>query len=174
MKSITVSILIGAALILFGLSIIVKVVFGIDIPLFRVFLAGLLIYWGICLITKPKEVQFGSNRTYVYTARTTDQEKFNKEYTIAFGGGKIDLTNIKESTLPVSIQVNVSFGQATILIDKNIPTAITAQSTFAHIQIADEDQDVNSVERFHTHPGMEEKVHLFVQAHFAQVTIVKI
>ena len=45
------SVIWGSLLILFGLSIVIKELFGINVPVFRLALAGFLIYLGICMLS---------------------------------------------------------------------------------------------------------------------------
>lgn len=49
----------GAIVVLAGLVIIANAVFNINIPIFRVFFALLLIYWGVKMLIdiRPKQVE---------------------------------------------------------------------------------------------------------------------
>ena len=64
---------IGTILVVWGVSIFIKLIFGIDIPIFKPLLAIFLIYWGICLLLGPTRPLF----TYHYSS--TSHSTINEE-----------------------------------------------------------------------------------------------
>ncbi len=74
----------GLIVILIGISIIVKAVFKIDIPVFRMVFAFLLIYWGV-------KIMFGdvfsrkSEGTVVFNEAKFNASSKNNEYNVIFG-----------------------------------------------------------------------------------------
>jgi len=114
----------GALLILIGASIIIKVVFNIDIPIFRTLLALWLIVWGISMLT--------SNRRYEYKEYTYTTE-YNSDscttHNIGFGNKDIDLTQV--TTYPSDIFINSSFSSVTVRIprDKAVLISVSAVSS---------------------------------------------
>lgn len=58
--------IIGGLLILWGLSIIIKLIWGIDIPIFKPLVAIFLIYLGLSLLFGPKKTTYYRSTTYSY------------------------------------------------------------------------------------------------------------
>jgi len=125
----------GVVLILFGISVVLKTVFHIDIPIFRLFIAFIFIYIGVKIImgdrifkckTTEKDVIF-SEGEFKY-----NQEKL-KEYNIIFGSGKIDLTNIGELTENKIIKINTIFGGGNLILKKNTPFRLKTSVAFGGI-----------------------------------------
>ncbi len=58
--------IIGALLILWGSSIIIKLIWGIDIPIFKPLVALFLIYLGISILFGPKKTAYYRSTTYSY------------------------------------------------------------------------------------------------------------
>jgi hypothetical protein len=58
--------LIGGLLILWGSSIIIKLIWGIDIPIFKPLVAIFLIYLGLSLLLGPKKTTYYHSTTYSY------------------------------------------------------------------------------------------------------------
>jgi len=81
----------GTMLILLGISIILKVMFNISIPFFRLFFAFFFVYLGLqILIGKPP--QAGDRRTVVFGERTVRADERDAEYHAVFGRGLFDLS----------------------------------------------------------------------------------
>ena len=64
----------GAVLILWGISIIVKLLWGIEIPILKPLLAFFLIYLGLMLLFGPNNKYFYKETYYTYTVEP-DQDK---------------------------------------------------------------------------------------------------
>jgi predicted membrane protein len=123
----------GAILILIGISIILKVIFHINIPVIRILFALLLIYWGIKLITGISFKKQDEN-TVVFGKGNMHSKSGHKEYNVIFSNASVDLT---DDSL-VKREVNVVFGKADILIDETKPLRIKSSSAFGAINFPDE------------------------------------
>lgn len=123
----------GVFLILIGLSIIVKILFNIDIPVFRIVIGLFLVYFGL-------QVIFGSNfllrrrgrRTKIKSEHYKEYnfQKRSNEYNVVFGRGEIDLTDRINLTSNEYVEINVVFGSALIYIDPKTPTQIEVTTVF--------------------------------------------
>lgn len=129
----------GLLLIILGFSLILKVVFHIDLPVIKLLVAFFFIYLGIKILlgnfggtmfkTGPHDVAFGEG-------------KFNsiiqpaKEYNVVFGKGNFDF---RELQLPdsgfVEVKIETVFGGSEILLNSQIPVKIKAESVFAGTQL---------------------------------------
>jgi len=124
----------GVLLILIGLSMILKTVFKIDIPVVRLIFAIIIIYWGLKLL-------FGTS----FTAKSENNVIFNsddighvetgKEYNVIFGRSEIDLRDIKLTEGSSKLEINVVFGYSEIYIDPDLPMKIIVSTVFAESKL---------------------------------------
>lgn len=68
-------VLIGALLIVWGASIFIKLIWGIDIPIFKPLLAIFLIYLGLTLLFGPKQSFIYKRTFYTYSDDDTKELK---------------------------------------------------------------------------------------------------
>jgi predicted membrane protein len=126
----------GLIVILIGLSIIVKAVFKIDIPVFRMVFAFLLIYWGI-------KIMFGnvftrkSEGTVIFNEAKFDASSKNNEYNVIFGRSDVDMRNIDLSHGNVRAKVNIIFGSGTIYLSPEIPAIVKVETVFGDSRLPD-------------------------------------
>lgn len=66
-------IIFGAGLIIWGASILLKLIWGIDLPFFKAFAAVFLIYLGLSMLFETHTTTFYSHKTFRYTVKP-DQE----------------------------------------------------------------------------------------------------
>ncbi len=131
--------LIGVLIVLFGVGIIVNVVFHVHIPVFKVFVGLVLIYIGFRII-------FGSwisfpichwrsgdtvfdNRTYHGLSGVSS------EYNSVFGKAVVDLRGIELKGKATRVEVNTVFGGAEVILDKNTPVRIRVRTIFGSVQL---------------------------------------
>lgn len=155
----------GIVIILFGLSLIIKEVFHINIPIFKIVFGLLLIYWGFRVLlsgiykngfSKDQDVVFG-NKKFEYV------ETINS-YDIVFGSGVIDLFKISENELSRTIKVDVVFGNGTILLNENIPTLVKMETAFGSVQAPGNSVNGFGEKVFTNATYSPEKPHLLVKA----------
>lgn len=142
----------GLLLVLIGLSIIIKIVFNIDIPVFRVVIGFLLIYFGFQII-------FGSSflfrrRRAVQPRQTPNREynlqRDNNEYNVIFGRSTIDLTDRRDLTRDTFLEINVIFGSALVYIDPTIPMQIEINTVFGDASLPEKRFAVLGQEKYRT------------------------
>ena len=129
------SILLGALLVVFGISLILKVIFNIDIPLARITVALFLIYLGIRLFI-GRDFGFVSRHdnenTVVFGQKTFTNITDDKEYNVVFGKGIVDLRNVHPTdSQEIFIRLNTIFGSSDVLYSDSIPLKIRATTAFA-------------------------------------------
>ena len=130
----------GIVLIIVGLSLIIKVVFKIDFPIFKVLAAFLFIYLGIKILLGnfsftgfhpgQNDVVFGES-SFVHERTLPSQQN------VLFGKGTIDLRNISADGFPAQMTVNTVFGNSIILLNKNIPVKVFVDAAFAGVSLPD-------------------------------------
>jgi predicted membrane protein len=126
----------GVVLILIGLGVIINVVFGIKIPIFRTIFALFLIYLGIQMLTG---ISFWSKskKSAVFEEKAIEVITAADKYDVVFGKGEIDLSGIELKDQNVRVDINTIFGGSVIKIDPAIPTKIVASSAFGGAHLPD-------------------------------------
>ena len=126
----------GIILIILGLALIVRTLFGISIPLLRIALGLLLTYAGIGLLSGPNgSANQQDKMTITFAKDTITVTKPKKSYDTIMGFSTIDLTNlILEDTGKTVIDIHTIMGNTIILLNPEIPTEITAQATVGNVQ----------------------------------------
>lgn len=120
----------GAFLILLGVSIIIKTIFGIDIPIIRTIIAIFLMYLGFTMITGKRKFFCNDKKTIAFDERTIKPGKVENFYSVMFGKGFIDLTDIEEPNKFKKVGIKTQFGETILKISKDIPTVVHAKVSF--------------------------------------------
>jgi predicted membrane protein len=129
----------GALLLLLGIALIIKVVFNVDFPVFKVIIGvffifiGLKVLFGRVLIPEGK---IGPEET-IFSERVYNAPESGKEYSVIFGKGVYDFTNVDLSKGDVKVVVNTVFGGSEIRILRDMPVRIEADAVFAGAELPD-------------------------------------
>ncbi len=126
----------GVLLILLGLSVILNILLGIHIPIFRIFFALMMIYFG-CRILIGRSF---CGRHHVCEPRSTATINPENENNVVFGKRIIDFTGISLANGSVSKKVDTVFGSTTIKIDPKMPVIINVNSVFAGAHMPDNNE----------------------------------
>jgi hypothetical protein len=131
--------LIGVMIILFGLGIIINVIFHVNIPVFKI-LAGLfLIYLGFRIIfggSIPSAFHHHSSGDAVFSEkRYQGLPGDSNEYNAVFGKAMVDLRGVELKEKVTRIKVTAVFGGAEIILDKNIPVRIKSDTVFGGVNL---------------------------------------
>jgi predicted membrane protein len=126
----------GIVLVLFGLSIIVKVAFNIHFPFFRILVALIIIYFGLRVLMGGTCIRTHRNTVLFNESHVTATDAKN-DYNILFGKGTIDLTSPELAAKSSRVRVNTVFGSGTIKINPDVPTLIEINSAFAGSRLPD-------------------------------------
>jgi hypothetical protein len=133
--------LFGVFIILFGLGIIINVVFHVNIPIFKILVGLILIYIGLRVIlgnwiTIPACHWRSGTGDAVFSSRTyqgVSEDK--KEYNAVFGSAVIDLRGIELKEKITRVKVTAVFGGAEVILDKNTPVRIKAETVFGGVEL---------------------------------------
>lgn len=120
----------GAFLIVIGLAFIIKALFGITIPIFRIAFGALLVYGGICLIIKPFTRSYTAGHTILFQTQHMKATKDIDSYNTVFGQSTIDLSSYTPKK-PVTVTINTIFGRTTLLTNPRVPTTIISNAAFS-------------------------------------------
>ena len=129
----------GAFLLLLGIALIIKVVFQVDFPVFKVLVGIFLILLGIKVLFGRFIIpshHFEPEET-IFNERTYDDPESGKEYTVLFAKGVYDFTNVDLSKGSFHTKISTVFGGTQIIIPRDLPVKITADAVFAGAELPD-------------------------------------
>ena len=127
----------GAFLLLLGVALIIKVVFNVDFPVFKVLvgvfliLLGLKVVFGKFLISPD---HFKAEET-IFNERVYDNPESGKEYSVLFAKGVYDFTNVDLEQGSFRVKVSTVFGGTQIIIPRDKPVRIQADAVFAGAEL---------------------------------------
>ncbi|MGZ5245382.1 MAG: YitT family protein [Bacteroidia bacterium] len=161
---------IGLLIILFGISIVLKEVFHISFPVFRILFGLLIIYFGVRMIAGGF---YKTGNTQTFGNSRTEYHPNQREYNIIFGNGIVDLSTMANVAGNRNIEVNVVFGNGILKINENVPTMIELSTAFG--QAGTPERSANGFgETIYTTPGFDQsQPHLFIKASavFGKLTV---
>lgn len=161
----------GVLLILLGLSVILKAVFHIDLPLFRILFAVLLIYLGVRVLVGERGCGPGGH-SVLFGRQDLRPEEGHDRYGVIFGQGTLDLSDLPVAGTARRIEMSTVFGQGRLVLPRGVPVRIEASAAFANVRLP----NGNSVAFGTMHhaenwtdggPGLDLRVH----AVFGEVTV---
>ena len=127
----------GALLIFIGVVLVIKVIFNIDFPIFKILVATFFIFLGIWILfgsigrfhikSGPNDVLFGER----YYNAPFEQP----EYNVVFGKGVFDFTDVDLSQGSKNVKIGIVFGAAEIRLSRDMPVEITADAVFAGAEL---------------------------------------
>ena len=129
----------GAFLLLLGVALIIKVVFNVDFPVFKVLVGIFLILLGIRLLFGKfiwPSHHFEPEDT-IFSERTYDRPESGKEYTVLFGKGVYDFTDVDLGEGGFRAKISTIFGGSQIIISRDMPVRIKADAVFAGAELPD-------------------------------------
>jgi predicted membrane protein len=122
----------GLLLIVLGLSLVFKIVFNVDFPLFRIFIAFLLIFLGIkFLVGSFGNININSNdNDVIFGEKNYRHFDEHKEYNVIFGKATYDFRDIELQNETKKINISTVFGGTEIKLRKDMPVRIKVESAF--------------------------------------------
>lgn len=129
----------GAFLLLLGIALIIKVVFNVDFPVFKVLVGIFLILLGIKVLFGRFLIpshHFEPEET-IFNERVYDNPEPGKEYTVLFAKGVYDFTNVDLSKGSFRVKISTVFGGSQIIIPRDMPVRIKTDVVFAGAELPD-------------------------------------
>ena len=129
----------GAFLLLLGIALIIKVVFQVDFPVFKVVVGIFLVLIGLKVLfgrTIFPSHHFEPEET-IFSERTYENPEPGKEYTVLFAKGVYDFTNVDLSKGSFHTKISTVFGGTQIIVPRDVPVRITADAVFAGAEMPD-------------------------------------
>lgn len=173
MRLLNWGIAIGVMVVLAGVSILLRTLFRVEIPLFRTFAGLVLILIGARLLLHAwmpaqhlrEAPPIGLSRE---AAQPTEIGSNGLKYDIIFSEGTVDLTKLAPLAKDLNVEVNVIFGAAKVRLDPAVPFDLHASAAFGEVRLPDQ-RGVSFGELRSNAPGTAQgpRIHLKVSAVFA-------
>ncbi|MCL6591222.1 MAG: hypothetical protein K6U80_14870 [Firmicutes bacterium] len=130
----------GIILIIFGAGIIINVVFQVNLPIWRIVFAFILIYAGVRLMMGGgfrQEGNWKKQENMIIFQESGFKVKPGGEYTVIFGSGNFDFTEIAPSDGVANVKLNTLFGAGVLKLNPDLPYKITSAAVFAGVEMPD-------------------------------------
>lgn len=123
----------GFIVILFGVGILLKSVFHVNIPFFKILIGIIVILFGVSIIFNA--INSRRNNT-VFREYNFNFGTIEKEYNIVFSKGVFDFTNFNFSNYNGEfIKINSAFSKSEIYLSRNFEYEIRADSVFGVVRL---------------------------------------
>ena len=129
----------GLILVLLGLAIIIRVVFNIHIPVFRIVFALVLIFLGLKVLVGGNWFRSDRNSAIFQQSRITINNEAT-EYNIVFGSAVIDAGTPLQEGKGDTISVNTVFGESRLTLSSSVPTLVKVNALFSGARMPDGNQ----------------------------------
>lgn len=116
----------GIVVLLIGILLIIDYYADLHISIIRMIFAILFIYAGI-MLTFGRSL-FHTKGSILFSDASYKVDDPEKEYSIVFSSGKLDLSEVSESA--GSVKVSVAFGEGRVYLNPSRPVKIKLSSAF--------------------------------------------
>lgn len=126
---------IGVILIVLGVLLLIRHLFNLNIPVFRILLGMIFIFIGISIAFggfrgKGSDIVFSSHNIVILTPE--------REYNLIFSNGIVDFSKIPPPDKVQNVKVNTIFSDGTIIVNPQTPVVIKTNAAFASANMPDE------------------------------------
>jgi hypothetical protein len=156
----------GIVLMLIGLSIVIRVVFNVDLPIFKLLVAFFFIWLGFRIILGDRGFfHFHATKNDVVFNENSFKEinSENKEYHVVFGKAIYDFRDL-EIKEKVKIHVHAVFGGAEIKLRRGTAYRIVTESVFGGIKLPNGNTSVFGTTHYQSGNFNPDSAHLFIKA----------
>jgi hypothetical protein len=129
----------GSILIIIGVSLLIKVVFNVDFPIFKILVAFLFFFIGIRILlgnTGLFHIHAGPNDV-IFSEKVYSAPYEHSEYNVIFSKGVFDFRNVDLSKGTQNFKISTVFGGSQIKISDQMPVKINADAVFAGAELPD-------------------------------------
>lgn len=127
----------GAFLVIIGIALVIKVVFNLDFPVFKVLIGLFFIFLGLKLLFGRVLIPHGHVGPHetIFNERVYERPESDKEYSVVFGKGTYDFTDVDLSKGDFHAKISTVFGGTVILVNRDMPVRIDADAVFAGAEL---------------------------------------
>ena len=161
----------GFIVILFGVGILLKSVFHVNIPFFKILIGIIVILFGVSIIFNA--INSRRNNT-VFREYNFNFGTIEKEYNIVFSKGVFDFTNFNFSNYNGEfIKINSAFSKSEIYLSRNFEYEIRADSVFGVVSLPNgESVSFGNIARLENAENSElKRINLHVSSVFGETKI---
>ena len=161
----------GFIVILFGVGILLKSVFHVNIPFFKILIGIIVILFGVSIIFNA--INSRRNNT-VFGEYNFNFGTIEKEYNIVFSKGVFDFTNFNFSNYNGEfIKINSAFSKSEIYLSRNFEYEIRANSVFGVVSLPNgESVSFGNIARLENAENSElKRINLHVSSVFSETKI---
>lgn len=123
--------IIGGGIVLFGILLLIRNIFNLNIPIFTIIFSITLIWIGILLIRgsiRPKteggQTMFGeSSMNYI---------EGQQNYAVTFGSATVNLQSLQPDQ-PIHLNIECTFGEMKVLVSRDIQLRVEGNSSFGNL-----------------------------------------
>jgi predicted membrane protein len=156
----------GVLLVLWGASLILKT-FNINMPLAKIFLAVIIIMFGIKLLIGTGSKTVRRDRSKGNSFITMNQ---SGEYNLIFSGGSIDLTDMDENAN--DIEINVIFGSAEVILPVHLNFDIEPSTIFGATVLPNKSQYGFGDSRYRSGESQGRAIHVESSCIFGRIDFI--
>ena len=167
----------GILVVLAGVSILLKALFHIDLPLVRTAVALFFIFLGVRMIFGAwgsRATEVAATGAAVMTdarfAPTVPAERL--KYDVIFGHGTIDLTGMPRPEKPIDLEINAIFGAVQLTVDPSWPMVIDGSSAFGEVRMPDHTRAAFGDAHYRSGGGAEPLLRARVNAVFGSAQVI--
>lgn len=128
----------GILFLLMGISLLIKVVFRLDIPVVRIVIGLVLILLGVRMLVGGSWFFHGDTEEneVIFAEKTfRGKEVTREEYSVVFGKATFDFTDLDSTSLPKHVKISTVFGSSTVFLNREVPVKIQGESVFAGVRL---------------------------------------
>jgi hypothetical protein len=135
------SVLFGLFFVLFGISILLRIFFGLNIPLVRTAFALFIVYIGIRMLVggdwgiRANWARKDSHNVTFDHSDFTFEPSARNHYSTVFGSSTVDLRNAAAENKDLEIHVSTVFGETKVIVDSSKPYSIRANAAFGEVKM---------------------------------------
>ena len=127
----------GLLLILIGFSLIFRIIFNIDFPLFKVIIAFLFIFIGLRILLGNNFLSSGhrNDENVLFGEKEYKSAHLGREHNVVFGSGIFDFRDFDPSGSKKKVKISTVFGGAKVKINHDAPVRIRVDAVFGGVNL---------------------------------------
>ena len=151
---------------LIGLGIVIRIVFNVDLPIFKLLVAFFFIWLGLRIIMGDRgffHFQATKNDVVFNESSFKEFNSENKEYNVIFGKAIYDFRDL-EIREKVKINIHAVFGGAEIKLRRGTAYRIVSESVFGGLKLPNGNTSVFGTTHYQSDNYNPDSAHLLIKA----------
>lgn len=123
--------ILGGGIVLFGILLLVRNIFDLNIPIFTLVLSLGLIWVGILLIKGSLKPRTDGSQT-MFGESNLNFTPGQQNYSVVFGSGTINLQDLKPDQ-PLHLNMECTFGELKVVLNRDVEIQVNGSATFGSL-----------------------------------------